>query len=411
MVTKDVYPIYVDGNTVIGGTTPIYSSHIISGADHVGYSNHSFPAPPGGALWDRGGPYSSYHKNYHDDGKTVSLERTGPTCRCIGRIFPITTNASEGSSRYPVYFPETSTNDMNAWGTYAISMVLPTNPAASAAQFIGELREGTPRRVGLSTFRSRALTCLDESRRLRAAGVLGDEYLNVMFGWKPLLSDMRKFYEANKKAEQILTNLENGSGQLTRRRFDLIPATESSSSTVLSTGSYPVPTGLTQLYGVPAIRKQTTKTSTRRWFSGAFTYHVSIQRHGLFGGLDKMKFVYGFNITPEILWELTPWSWLADWETNMGTVLHNLSAFAQDGLVMRWGYAMEEKISSVTYDLSGGRFFNGESTDCTQTFETIRRQRWNATPYGFGLNPDGFTARQWSILAALGISRAPKTLH
>jgi hypothetical protein len=124
-----------------------------------------------------------------------------------------------------------------------------------------------------------------------------------------------------------------------------------------------------------------------------------------------MKFVYGFNITPEILWELTPWSWLADWETNMGTVLHNLSAFAQDGLVMRWGYAMEEKISSVTYDLSGGRFFNGESTDCTQTFETIRRQRWNATPYGFGLNPDGFTARQWSILAALGISRAPKTLH
>jgi hypothetical protein len=256
--------------------------------------------------------------------------------------------------------------------------------------------------VGLETWRSRSLTARNA----------GSEYLNVEFGWKPLLSDARKFYEANKKADRTLANLQHGSGSLTRRRYDVEPATTSVTTEVLSTNAFPVPTGPTALYGVPGRRTKVTTTSQRKWFSGAFTYHVDIeQQRGFLRELDKLKFVYGANVTPELFWNLTPWSWLSDWKLNTGTVLHNLSAFSQDGLVLRWGYVMEESIISVTYALSGGKFSNGQPTDCRQTFTSIRRSRMKATPFGFGLNPASFTSRQWSILAALGATRAPNILR
>jgi hypothetical protein len=405
MVTKLSSQAYVLGSTLVGGSSPTESSHIISGDDRVDYSQHNWP--PGlysGALYDRGGDYGSVHRNYSDDGRAVDivLATPPPYGVCRGRIFPWVTNANPGSAHFPAIPSGSSQAELISWGTKAISNVLPTRPAADAATFVGELREGLPKRVGLETWRSRSLTARNA----------GSEYLNVEFGWKPLLSDARKFYEANKKADRTLANLQHGSGSLTRRRYDVEPATTSVTTEVLSTNAFPVPTGPTALYGVPGRRTKVTTTSQRKWFSGAFTYHVDIeQQRGFLRELDKLKFVYGANVTPELFWNLTPWSWLSDWKLNTGTVLHNLSAFSQDGLVLRWGYVMEESIISVTYALSGGKFSNGQPTDCRQTFTSIRRSRMKATPFGFGLNPASFTSRQWSILAALGATRAPNILR
>jgi hypothetical protein len=403
MVTKDRTVTYVTGSTMLGGSTPTPSDHIILGRDVIGYEQHNFPPPPGGPLYDRGGPYGSTHQVYDDDGKTVEItvKNAPPYGVCHGRIFPWVTNASAGSSHYPTTPVGSTQNQLDAWGTEAISRVLPTNKAADVAQFVGEMHEGLPKRVGLETWRSRSLSAKNA----------GSEYLNVEFGWKPLISDARKFYEANKKADKLLADLQHGSGSLTRRRYDEEPPVESTTVEVMSTTAYPQPTGPTALYMSQGRRVKIVRSSQRKWFSGAFTYHVDIHDSGNLRQLDKLRFVYGANLTPELFWNLTPWSWLADWKLNTGTVLHNLSAFAQDGLVMRWGYVMEETKVSTTYALTGGKFCDGTPTDCTQTFTSIRRGRSRATPYGFGLNPASFTNRQWSILAALGMTRAPKILH
>jgi hypothetical protein len=40
-----------------------------------------------------------------------------------------------------------------------------------------------------------------------------------------------------------------------------------------------------------------------------------------------------------------------------------------------------------------------------------QKRRIKSTPFGFGLSPGSFTARQWSILAALGMTRGPRSLR
>lgn len=403
MVTKDESHVVLQGSTRImnpGLTQSPYSIEVRNRATGTG---HNWP-PPRGSIGDEGGVFGSTHWSYSDDSRTVDVVRNSPThYECRGRIFPWVKSATSASSFYPAMPAGSSQSELDAYGTHAIAQVIPTNRAADVAQFVGELREGLPKAVGLNTLKHRASIT-------RSAG---SEYLNIEFGWKPLISDLRKMYEANKKADVLLENLEAMSGKLVRRRYDRDPAVSSSTSTIESTQAYPTPTGPTGgsgIYGVPGIRTKTTTTSSRKWFSGAFTYHVDLSNSGWSREYQRLKYIYGMDVSPELLWNLTPWTWLAGWEFNTGDLVHNLSRFSQDGLVMAWGYVMEESIASTTYTLSGGRFYNGETTDCTQTFKTIRRSRSHATPFGFGLNPNGFTERQWSILAALGMTRAPKVL-
>jgi len=68
---------------------------------------------------------------------------------------------------------EQTEGQMNTFGTKAIARTAPTNPAFQGATFLGELREGAPRMIGSGLLKSKA-------RDLRK---VGDEYLNVEFGW------------------------------------------------------------------------------------------------------------------------------------------------------------------------------------------------------------------------------------
>lgn len=120
--------------------------------------------------------------------------------------------------------------------------------------------------------------------------------------------------------------------------------------------------------------------------------------------------LFGLRLTPELWWQLSPWSWAADWVGNTGSVLHNLSAFSNDGLVMRYGYVMETVKVVTTYTLVDCVLRTGQKVDSSQTYVQERKQRRRATPFGFGLNPASFSDKQWSIIAALGISRMPRSL-
>lgn len=114
----------------------------------------------------------------------------------------------------------------------------------------------------------------------------------------------------------------------------------------------------------------------------------------------------GTRLTPEVLWNLAPWSWAADWITNTGDVLHNISMFAQDGLVLRYGYVMEETIIERTWTLHGVGFKSSPGPyNFSSTLREIHKVRRKATPFGFGVSEEAFTPRQYSILAALGMSR------
>lgn len=108
-------------------------------------------------------------------------------------------------------------------------------------------------------------------------------------------------------------------------------------------------------------------------------------------------------MTPEVLWELAPWSWAVDWFSNTGDVIHNISTLGYDGLVMEYGYMM----THTQYDrrVEATALVNGVSVSARTVSRRETKRRTVATPYGFGIDDTTLSPRQLAILAALGLSR------
>jgi len=153
------------------------------------------------------------------------------------------------------------------------------------------------------------------------------------------------------------------------------------------------------------------ETFREQWFSGAFTYHLPTEldsRSALGNAAQEAEKLLGSPLSPETLWNLTPWSWAIDWFTNTGDYLHNLNAFATQGLVMRYGYMMEHTIVKHTYSHIGSSGISGkpDMTVPPLVLVTETKKRVQANPFGFGLTWSGLSPFQLSIAAALGLNRA-----
>jgi hypothetical protein len=233
---------------------------------------------------------------------------------------------------------------------------------------------------------------------------LGDEYLNVEFGWKPVVRDIQKFARTVRDSEEILDEFARKSGVLLKRKYRWDPefSTSESSGTALA-----VPHLATVLYqnnGWNGTLRKFERIKTERWFEGAFMYHLPV------GGFARRRSeankLLGTDLTPRTVWNLAPWSWAADWCGNMGDVMNNLSNFSKDHLIMPWAYVMERRTHDVEYTLTGIRYrsYPGEQT-FRQSFTTVTKKRVRATPFGFGFDMSNLSPRQAAILAALGASR------
>jgi len=123
----------------------------------------------------------------------------------------------------------------------------------------------------------------------------------------------------------------------------------------------------------------------------------------------EAKKLLGLSLTPDVVWNLTPWSWAVDWFSNVGDVLSNITDALTDSLVMGYGYMMENTVQRRTYTFSGptGAKTRG-ARPANVVFEVNSKQRVQANPYGFGLTWNSLTPFQLSILSALGISKHGK---
>lgn len=304
------------------------------------------------------------------------------------------------NTSFPMPLP-TERSELNAMSSEAISKVAPNKPAADLATFFGELREGLPHALLLGrTGRSRAQRCVNA----------GDEYLNVEFGWKPLVRDVQSFARAVQNSDRILTQYEAGSGKLLRRRYTFPTELSVEGPTVVQSLALPQPAIEPRLYGDNPLGyvELTTTTRVERWFSAAFTYAVP-PRGTPQGYASRANRLLGTNLDPAMLWNLAPWSWALDWAGNTGTLAENLSLFNSDTLVMPWSYLMERKSIKETYrwrsysdqvyrSHPGSHWFE-------QSFETVMKSRIKGTPFGFDVDWPDFSDSQLAILASLGISR------
>jgi hypothetical protein len=298
--------------------------------------------------------------------------------------------------------------DLDVLGTTAINRVKPTNRVVSLAVDLAEMRsEGLPSLYGVPFWKEKT----------NLAKAAGSEYLNSEFGWKPLVGDIRSACYAAANAHKILSSYERNSHGTVRRRYEFpVVRTENwtfiGSSTLgyFEAGPMNVAALLQSSWSPRGQVFLCERFYKRTWFSGAFTYHLPIgfkNRNKLISAAAKAGPLVGIELTPEVVWNATPWTWALDWVSNIGDLVGNYSDMAVDGLVIKYGYMMEHIVSSKTYYyyLSDGFLpaSLGRPSSVTAYVETKRRKR--ATPFGFGVDFDSFTPRQLAITAALGLTR------
>lgn len=364
--------------------------------------------------YDRGNPFWTTKETWDWipgtlDARTAESGLGKGHWRYDGGLFP-----STGSVTWPSAPSALSESEQRWYGSRLIKAATPTAPSASLAVLLGELREAFPKLVGSYLFDLKRHGH-NTSDIARAAG---SEYLNYQFGILPTIKDTRDIVENVLNSKRILEDYRSQAGRFSRRSRGM---PEERSSSVQSVSNAPVYMQLTDAgqsyistlfpsgYTVPL--QAVTTTSRRVWFSGSFQYYLE--------KVDDLlsKFVYweqqanhllGTRFDAGTLWELAPWSWLIDWCMNVGTVLTNASAFSSDNLVLKYGYLMcHQTVTTVVHpgsltDASGRR-----SVPHTLIHAYERKERVRSTPYGFALSPDSFTSKQWAILGALALTKAP----
>jgi hypothetical protein len=287
-----------------------------------------------------------------------------------------------------------------SYGTTAIAHSTPNSPLFSAATFLGELRnDGLPSPSGVQLWRERA----------KAFRSLGSEYLNVEFGWRPFVADLLRFGKAVKKTAAHVNSFTSAENKLIRvghnsgKRF----STESWDGRIFvtavdNTSFYSAPTG-----------NVTVTNGEEQWFKGAYAYYAPSRGplSAVSGFERQANLLFGTRLTPEVVWNLAPWTWALDWFGNVGDVMHNLSTIGHDGLVLKYGYVMshtktETILTTPTIKPGTGDPHSPLGTSSRKIQET--KKRFPASPYfGFGA-PGELSASQVAILAALGMSRGPR---
>lgn len=388
------------------------------------------------------GAFGAYRAEYnrkgsssYDTGHEFSTERTWLDVNRGSYLIPGNPDASSSTERnfwykgpvtispsipagghglYPTVgmIPSYSVNQGILDGTRAINATIPTHPVAGLGVGLAELaREGIPSMIGHSLRDFRSLI----ENPLKA---LGGEHLNLQFGWAPLFSEIRDAAQVAMKTTQLLQQFERDSGRLVRRRFEFPELNATTSE---------IKTGAVQTNGLPLFfgqafsvlggpMSEVHRSSIKRWFSGAYTYHYAMDDHSRSRVAEvekRAQHLLGLRLTPEVLWNLAPWSWLSDWVSNIGINISNATRFQEDGLVIKYGYIMVTQEVSCTRVLADVRLkgTNRQVGPLVLSSGRIKKTRTKATPYGFGIDTSSFTGRQWGILGALGMTKSPNSLR
>lgn len=342
---------------------------------------------PKGVSSDRGGPLV-----IRNDGFTAVYAH-GPYSQPNGAGW-VTPQSSINPAWLGPAFAPLDKATLWAYGGKAIAATKPGQPDFSAPVFIGELREGLPRIVGMSALRD----------QVNIARRSGREYLNIEFGWRPLIQDLRALGRTITSSTEIVDSYRRGAGATQRRRWDLPTELSSGISTVGGT-----------CWFANTSRSCTTTASwtasKRIWFSGRFRYFIPegdgfSDRWERWNRYGQQLAGLSYHSLPETVWELAPWSWFVDWFVDVGSVISNIGLLGHDGVLLDYGYLMceQEAATKVRMFPIGGSYpvaGRGIGFD----YRIRWRQRARASPYGFGLTDADLSGRQLAILAALGIDR------
>lgn len=294
--------------------------------------------------------------------------------------------------------------EISSWGPVAWNKYKPGKPGADLALFIAEIKD-TPRMLQTTCrgFRDlfKELGGFSSKRSIRKSA---NHYMNTQFGWKPFLSDLRKFYTTWKTLDRQINQIIRDNGQWIKRGGVLNELQESEKTYEQMGQTSHWPTLDTRMwfdYPNSGYTKVYRETYQKIWFSGRFRYWIP-DVGSVRWRRKAARLLYGGSVNPALIWEATPWSWLIDWFSNVGDVFANLDNNLADNLTAKYAYLMGH--TRTTWRIES-QLLAGQEHLATWVYNLERKVREDANPFGFGLTWGDLTTRQWSILSALSLSR------
>lgn len=337
-------------------------------------------------------------------------------------------------------FSNLSEYDKRAW-----DQLKPTIPKANLGQFLYELKDlpgqlMTSARAHYNSYREVLQLQHTEFREvghhIGLDGVyipvmqpkeIADHFLNHNFGWVPFLSDVQKLFDTWNNSVTYLSNIVRDNGVWVKRRKLLEESEDVSAEAMSGVDSGTIPSSeMRDPLGFSMCAPMTLGGATQRgfclfqsitkrkvWATGQFKYYrpefdirlFDQKSFDLMNAIRRRITLYGLNITPTLIYKITPWSWLVDWFTGLGSYVQRLDDFVQDGITSRGLYVMEtsEKVMTKTSLLN---FYSGPVTLQFQRSLHMKQRKLADSPYGFNAPWQSLSPKQWAILGAIGISRS-----
>lgn len=253
------------------------------------------------------------------------------------------------------------------------------------------------------------------STKLMSPKGAADSFLGVQFGWFPFINDIRDICDLVNNYDEILGRRTSKNDRWDHRERVLHEETEEN---ILAQGdgmkcqpnAWWLDTLLTPSGGWTKRFTYTERDSHRVWASGDYKFYrpeFDMSKSDYGSGLNQIRRVstlLGTNMSPSLLWKVTPWTWLADWFGNVGRIIDSVSAAGLDGVVSKNVFLMMSRRREIVLTQA----LNMASGPIGFDFRRVitSKQRGHAlTPYQFSLLPGDLSAKQWSILGALGLSK------
>jgi len=319
--------------------------------------------------------------------------------------------------------------DVAAYFDRAWRMAKPKLEMASLYVFLREIGDTVPmlqtsaKALGLSW---QSTTLLKDgvtrgtslSSRKMEAKDLAEHFINHEFGWAPFLGDLKSFYTTYLDASEIIKKINDENGKWVRKSVGvtkdvsdevILEHTEPFNSISYSVPCFPV--GFPSSFFVsPPSWSITEKTSLSIHASGKFRFYrpefdVTLPDYtSAWNQVMRYVKIYGLEVNPYHIWQATPWTWLVDWVTNIGSYIQRMSDSLEDQVAAAYFYITAHKRVERTFTVKLP--FAAGLKVLTFVRSYTSKQRVSAdSPYGFRVSWDSLSPERLAILGALGITR------
>ena len=249
-------------------------------------------------------------------------------------------------------------------------------------------------------------------QRFHGSGLheIGDYYLAQKFGWDPLLRDVRDMVITQMTAQKRLNQLLRDEGRPVRRSVKVYESSDTSSSGKISSVDGGTSPGLVSQFYRNGWTSTETEVFDKVWANAQFRYWLPGGPRDIAWRREILRRINGFRVTPKVIYNAIPWSWLIDWFSNAGSMLANIQSDIADRQAADYGYVMRysgtilrrNSFVEMLEDAPGTKWFP-VSLQCR--CEASTKMRANIGPFHPALKENQLSGVQLAIMGALGLSR------